>query len=204
MSVNTKNRVDTEEDYDEKIRLVFPSLLSYAQSRIYNKSDAFDVSQEAALILSQKRDEFDSSKSFHSWAFRICHFQILKYLKNKKRNREFGYEEPDSIVGLSQSPKSNSSPESLIYHVKDSESKCPFGIFLEKELLSERNKILSQMSNRLSGKQKQFFDLSILGNSKVEVMKIMEITSINYSAIKTRVIKRLRFLFFNSKDHPKL
>ena len=198
MSKITKKCIDTEENYEEKIRLVFSPLLNYTRSRVYNKSDAFDVVQETALILTQKQNDFDSNKSFYSWAFRICHFQILKYLSRKKRNREFSFEDSDSVHSLPKSIDSKLSPESLIYFIKDTESKCPFGIVLEKELLSERKKILSEMSKKLKGNQKKLFDLSLLGNSKNEIMEIMKITSMNYNATKTRVIQRLRFLFFSA------
>ena len=48
--------------------------------------------------------------------------------------------------------------------------------------------------------EKKLFDLSVSGKSKEDVMQIMDINSINYSSIKTRLIKRLKIVFgFNEE-----
>ena len=33
-------------------------------------------------------NQFDANKSFHGWAFKICNFQIKKYLSTLKRRKE--------------------------------------------------------------------------------------------------------------------
>ena len=92
------------------------------------------------------------------------------------------------------------SPDSFLHYINSSEQKSPLNIFLEKELTYERDEVLSRMSNSLRGKQKKLFDLSVSGKSKEDVMQIMDINSINYSSIKTRLIKRLKIVFgFNEE-----
>ena len=81
-----------------------------------------------------------------------------------------------------------------MYYINSSCEKSPLSIFLEKEILSERDVILKKMSNSLKGKQKKLFDLSVLGKSRKEIIQIMGITSVNYSSIKSRLITRLKTL----------
>ena len=92
------------------------------------------------------------------------------------------------------------SSDSFLHYLNASEEKSPLNIFLEKELSHERNKVLLKMSKALKGKQKRLFDLSVCGRSRKEVIEIMDITSVDYSSIKTRLIKRLKIVFgFNEK-----
>jgi len=183
MSSSAKEKVDKEEDYNEKLKLIFTPLLSYTLSRVFNKSDAFDVVQETMLILSQKREEFDLSKSFYAWSFRICHFQILKYLTDKKRNREdaFSYVAEDSLAA------------SIDYI----EAKCPFGIALSKELKKERDKTISNSLKILNPRQKEIITHSLNGKSNKEITEIMGLTTSQFSSAKTRAIKKIKWFLFN-------
>ena len=52
-----------------------------------NKSEAEDILQETNLILCQKAGEYDPSKHFQGWAFKIARFQMMKYMTNSKRNK---------------------------------------------------------------------------------------------------------------------
>lgn len=92
------------------------------------------------------------------------------------------------------------SPDSFLHYLNASEDKSPVNVFLEKELSHERDKVLFKMSKALKGKQKRLFDLSVAGKSRKDVIEIMSITSVDYSSIKSRLIKRLKIVFgFNEK-----
>lgn len=175
----TKEKVDKESNYPTKLELIRPALLSFTQSRVYNHSDANDVVQNTLVILSNKESTYNPSKSFYSWAFKICHFQILRLKTDRSRSKEINLE---------------LSSDSFMYYINSSCEKSPLSIFLEKEILSERDVILKKMSNSLKGKQKKLFDLSVLGKSRKEIIQIMGITSVNYSSIKSRLITRLKTL----------
>ena len=80
--------IDQSNDYYKKVELVRPQLLNYTRSKIYGTGNAEDIVQNTILILCQKMNDFDPNKSFHGWAFKICNFQIKKFLTKSKRNRE--------------------------------------------------------------------------------------------------------------------
>ena len=44
-----------------------------------------DVLQETNLVLWRKREEYDASRPFASWACRIAHLQALSFLKSRGR-----------------------------------------------------------------------------------------------------------------------
>ena len=162
--------------------------MSFTQSRVYSHSDANDVVQNTLIILSNKEGAYNPSKSFYSWAFKICHFQILRLITEKNRSKE-----------VTMEPSS----DSFLHYLNSSEQKSPLNIFLDKELSAERDVILTRMSNFLKGKQKLLFDLSILGKSRKDTIEIMGITSVDYSSIKSRLIKRLKTLCGFNEKKPK-
>ena len=80
--------IDQSNDYYKKVELIRRPLLNYTRSKIYGAGNAEDVVQNTLLILCQKMNQFDANKSFHGWAFKICNFQIKKYLSTLKRRKE--------------------------------------------------------------------------------------------------------------------
>ena len=80
-----KEIVDLEKDYSRKISFMITPILNFCRSRIFNNEDAKDVAQNVLIILNSKKKNYDSEKSFYSWAFRICNFQIMAYLTKSKR-----------------------------------------------------------------------------------------------------------------------
>ena len=74
---------------------VFVELLTLHQRRLYgfiytlvpNPADAEDLLQQTNLVLWQKFSEFDLNSSFPAWACRIAHFEVLHYLREKRRSR---------------------------------------------------------------------------------------------------------------------
>jgi RNA polymerase sigma-70 factor (ECF subfamily) len=74
---------------------VFVELLTLNQRRLYgfiytlvpNPPDAEDLLQQTNLVLWQKSTEFDLNSSFSAWACRIAHFEVLHYLREKRRSR---------------------------------------------------------------------------------------------------------------------
>ena len=179
-----KDKIDKEESYDFKLKLICSPLLRYAKSRIFNQSDASDVAQEAILILSSKRESFDPEKSFYGWAFRICHFQVLKYLSNRKRNKEVG-------VDVSE--------DSLLASLNIFDSKCPLDYALSRELINDRNRILYRHLNQLNPKQKAIFTYSLEGKSNKEIMEIMGITTSEFHSNRRRGIKKIKTLIGRSR-----
>ena len=93
-----KQKVNSEPNYSEKLKLIRPNILYFCKNRIWDQSEAEDVCQNTLVILASKESDYDSSKNFFSWALRICNFQIKAILKKYKRSRlVYG----DSTVHLS-------------------------------------------------------------------------------------------------------
>ena len=74
----------------------FMQLLTKSQSRLYSyifsllplMDASEDVLQETNLVLWRKSDEFVGG-NFLAWAFRVAHFQVLAYRRDKARDRKF-------------------------------------------------------------------------------------------------------------------
>ena len=62
-------------------------LYGFIYTLVPNPADAEDLLQQTSLILWQKFEEFDLDRSFHAWACGIAHFQVLHYLRGKRRSR---------------------------------------------------------------------------------------------------------------------
>lgn len=80
---------------EEPISIEFSQRLTQIQRRLYgyiltlvpNRSEADDILQETNLVLCRKSGEYDKDGNFDGWAFRIARFQVMAYLKKRKRNR---------------------------------------------------------------------------------------------------------------------
>jgi len=73
----------------------FIQLLTESQNRLYgyiytmigDHSRAKDVLQETNLVLWRKYDELEEVENFKAWSFTVCKFQVMAYLRDKKRDR---------------------------------------------------------------------------------------------------------------------
>ena len=162
--------------YDLKLDYISPVLQNFCQSRITNKSDAIDVAQNTLFILLQKSNEYNPNKSFYSWAFKICHFQIKRYLTEKKRNKE------DSFA-----------PDSFAYQLNVIDANCPLNLKLKKELQKIQINLINEIKeNKMGKKEREFFELSWQGLPREEIMKILNLKSGAYYQMKARIINKLR------------
>lgn len=164
--------------YDQKLEKTFPSLKNFCLSRIFNRSDALDVAQNCLTILIKKKDEYDPSSSFYSWAMAICRFQIKGYISSTKRSKlDF------------------CSPDSLGFQLNKADYNCPLNKELKSELRRERQKLINNIkNNRLTKREKKFFELSLAGHPKDFIQKKMGLTDSNYSVTKSRLIKKIKFI----------
>ena len=178
--MDTKQIIDKEKCYNTKIKLIRPSLLAYCRSRVYDKHKAEDITQDVLLILSKKKNEYSSNKSFFAWAFRICNFQIRAFLTKTKRNKVFNF---------SESNGEKHSPDSLGYFY----SKMPFQELIQEEKQQITQEILSILGNA----EKKVFALSLKGWSKKDIMYSLKINCNQYSTTKSRALKKAKSLFKN-------
>lgn len=60
-------------------------LYAYIYSLIGHTASAWDVLQEANVVLWAKRGEFQEGTNFRAWAHTVARFQVLAYLRDKSR-----------------------------------------------------------------------------------------------------------------------
>ena len=72
-------------EFSQELTKVQRRLYSYILSLVPNRAEAEDVLQEANLVLCRKAGEYDTDGNFKAWAFRIARYQVMAYLKKRKR-----------------------------------------------------------------------------------------------------------------------
>lgn len=62
-------------------------LLGYIYSLVRDLDDADDLFQQTSLVLWDKFDQFDASRSFVGWACGVARFEVLNFLRARSRDR---------------------------------------------------------------------------------------------------------------------
>ena len=62
-------------------------LFGYIYSLVRDLDDADDLFQQTSLILWDKFDLFDPSRSFVGWACGVARYEVLNFLRTRSRNR---------------------------------------------------------------------------------------------------------------------
>lgn len=62
-------------------------IYAYILSIVPNVSDADDIMQETSAIMWRKFSDFKSDMSFVAWGLTIARYQIMSYLKKRKRSK---------------------------------------------------------------------------------------------------------------------
>jgi RNA polymerase sigma-70 factor (ECF subfamily) len=86
----TRDRGGTDARTGEFVRLLVglqSRLYAYICALIGGANDAFDVLQETNVVLWDKADEYDPSRPFAPWAYRIAYYQVMAYRKRCERSR---------------------------------------------------------------------------------------------------------------------
>jgi RNA polymerase sigma-70 factor (ECF subfamily) len=74
-------------EFAELLRRDQARLFGYIHSLVRDLNDADDLYQQTALILWNKFDEFDPSKSFFSWACGIARWEVANFVRGRRRQR---------------------------------------------------------------------------------------------------------------------
>jgi RNA polymerase sigma-70 factor, ECF subfamily len=81
--------------HDDKAKnRTYVALLSSNHQRIYNyilllvpnHNDADDIMQETSIVMFEKFDDFQTGTDFFPWAAAVAKYQVLNFLKKKKRD----------------------------------------------------------------------------------------------------------------------
>jgi RNA polymerase sigma-70 factor, ECF subfamily len=68
-------------------------LFSYIVMLLGDVNDANNVLQQANLVLWRKINEFDINTNFHLWSRKIAYYQMLAFLRDRKRDKHIFDEE---------------------------------------------------------------------------------------------------------------
>jgi len=84
MSENTPTNPPSV-DFLSRVSRAQRSLYAFILTLVRQPADAEDVLQETNIVLWQKAAEFDTSRDFLPWAFRIAQLQAMAHWKRQKR-----------------------------------------------------------------------------------------------------------------------
>jgi RNA polymerase sigma-70 factor (ECF subfamily) len=93
-------------------RAIFRYILTF----VPQQGDAEEVLQRVATILWEKFAEYDRTRDFLPWAFRVAYFEVLNFRKERARNRHvFGEDVLEALAETrgSQSPILEAQQEAL-------------------------------------------------------------------------------------------
>jgi RNA polymerase sigma-70 factor (ECF subfamily) len=74
-------------DYGSVLRQHQTQLFGYIYSLVRDLDDADDLFQQTSLVLWDKFDQFDHSKSFINWACGVARYEVLNFLRSRSRKR---------------------------------------------------------------------------------------------------------------------
>jgi RNA polymerase sigma-70 factor (ECF subfamily) len=125
----------------EGVRLDFAALLrkhqtqlfGYIYSLVRDLDDADDLFQQTSLVLWDKFDQFDCSKSFINWACGVARYEVLNFLRTRSRKRLYFSDELN--MALAEAHES-----------------------LEQELLEERRVALTDCMKKLRQKDRELLE----------------------------------------------
>ena len=78
---------DTKTDFAVSLRHHQTQLFGYIYSLVRDLDDADDLFQQTSMVLWDKYEQFDSSKSFINWACGVARYEVLNFLRSRSRNR---------------------------------------------------------------------------------------------------------------------
>ena len=175
--------IDQSNDYYKKVELIRRPLLNYARSKIYGAQNAEDIVQNTILILCQKMNEFDANKSFHGWAFKICNFQIKRFITERLRNKEHCMENFEDLI----SGASDSCTDKII----------------QKEELKSKLKSVKYLKSKLPPQQLKVFNYIIRGVPRKKARKLMNLGETHFNLTYYRAIQSCKKILKNESAQAK-
>jgi RNA polymerase sigma-70 factor (ECF subfamily) len=74
-------------EFAVRLRSHQTQLFGYIYSLVRNLDDADDLFQQMSLVLWDKFDQFDSSRSFVNWACGVARYEVLNFVRARGRSR---------------------------------------------------------------------------------------------------------------------
>lgn len=174
----TKESIDNEKCFDTKLSLIQNALIKYAHVRLNNHSDAQDIVQKVLCILSEKRADLRTGNgSFRAWAFNICRFQIMGFLKSKKSKCTYNFEDIDYVI--------DNNPIGL-------KTNSPIHDIIAKEVSDEKTDHLNKCISSLTQKHKDLIKCLFDGLTREQILKKLNISTCSYYSMRLRAFSKIR------------
>ncbi len=160
----------SKEELDGYCREYYSLIFKFCMSRLSNKADAEDATQETFATFSKKGHMLDP-KHVKVWLLTTAHYTILKEYRRRSREKDNVTELTEETLELSR--KVRTFEEDLIDYYID--------------------KYISQIYERLNDREKQLFDLYSDGNIKTgQIAQIMGLDPHACSMRKKRLKEKCR------------
>ena len=78
---------DQKAEFAEQLARHQGQLLGYIYSLVRDLDDADDLFQQTSLVLWDKFDQFDPSRSFVAWACGVARYEVMRFLRARSRDR---------------------------------------------------------------------------------------------------------------------
>src|SRR5260370_38282020 len=105
------NSQSRQAEFASCLREIQTRLYGYIHSLARDLNDTDDLFQQTALILWKKFDEFDSRRSFFSWACGIARLEVVNFLRSRARQRLYFSDDLNLLLIEAQEKMSNQEME---------------------------------------------------------------------------------------------
>ena len=137
-----------DREHDSFLKNFLPvqiALRAFLFSVMRNHSEADDLFQEVAMILWNKFDAYDPSRSFTAWAIGIAKFEVLKRKQTFARSRLVFSDEAVAALALAANEDAEAADERQ-GHLAECLKKLPSRERLLVDMRFEQKKLLSEIA----------------------------------------------------------
>lgn len=82
-----ESEVDRRVEFTERLGRHRSQLFGYIYSLVRDLDDADDLFQQTSLVLWEKFERYDPEKRFLAWACGVARFEVLNFLRTRRRRR---------------------------------------------------------------------------------------------------------------------
>ncbi|HEX5271156.1 MAG TPA: sigma-70 family RNA polymerase sigma factor [Gemmataceae bacterium] len=100
--MDTELRERRKAEFAERLREAQSRLFGYIHSLVRDLDDADDLFQQTTLILWNKFDDFDASRSFLSWACGVARLEVCNFLRSRGRQRLYFSDDLNLLLAEAQ------------------------------------------------------------------------------------------------------
>jgi RNA polymerase sigma-70 factor (ECF subfamily) len=98
-------------EFARALRQARSRLFGYIHALVRNLDDTDDLFQQTTLILWNKFDEFDRSRSFLSWACGVARLEVCNFLRSRGRQRLYFSDDLNLLLAEAQEEMSHDEME---------------------------------------------------------------------------------------------